>query len=322
MNDNQKYFISLLSSHLNNSPPQPKSDSVDWMGVFKLGELHNVTAILTTQIKMLSAENKPSFKVMSYFNQALGMTIQRHSIKTESIRKLNEILNENKIRRIFLKGAAIRQFYPFGELRTSGDTDLFVDSENLNPSADKLIENGFDLIQRTDVQNVVEYNQETFEIKNIFDCLNSDIDNYFLKTAFNEDYYENQGEFSFVLKPIYHLVYIISHFLRHLAEGGVGIRQLMDIDVLIRNAEIDIDRLLLICTELGIDKSTKALLALSKQLFNTPIAQDFEIDENLKNSLISVILNGGVFGYAISNTGTKRMIQTLNSDTDKKKYKL
>ena len=311
MNETQKYFIHLLSSHLNNSPPL-LNEKADWMGVFKLGELHNVTAILTTQIKRLPQEDRPEKSVINYFNQALGMTLQRYNSKALAIDKLNDVLDKAEIRRLFLKGAAIREYYPIGELRTSGDTDLYVDSENLDKSADILVENGFKLLQRTDVQNVLDFNDEEFEIKNIFDCLNSDIEEYFKSDAFDLSKCEKTGENTYILKPLYHLIYVISHFLRHLTEGGAGIRQLMDIDVLIRNADIDIDELIEIAEQLKIDKSTKALLALSKQYFNTPVDVYYIIDESLKSNLEDVILNGGVFGFAISDTGTKRLIATVS----------
>ena len=307
MTETQKYFIELLSSHLNNSPPPPNS-SADWMGVFKLGELHNITAILCVQIKKLPFEQQPEKKIMSLFNQALGMTLQRYNTKTQAIEYLNEILDENKIRRLFLKGAAIRQLFPVGELRTSGDTDLVVDAKSLDKAADLLVDRGFKLSQRTDVQNVVFYNDEEFEIKNYIDCLNSSLEEYF-SDSFDMNKCEAIGDFIYYLKPVYHLIYIISHFLRHLTEGGVGIRQLMDIDVLLRNSDIDIDELINICAKLSIEKSAKALIALSKAYFNTPVECDYTIDEELKDSLGKVILNGGVFGFAISNPGTVRQIE-------------
>ena len=311
MNDNQSYFIHLLSSHLNNSPPLP-NEKADWMGVFKLGELHNVTAMLTLAIKKLPPESSPPKEIMSYFNQALGMTLQRYDNKQMAISKLVEILNENKIRHLFLKGAAIRKYFPVGEVRTSGDTDLVVDASMLNEAADILVENGFTLIQRTDVQNVLEYNEEEFEIENYIDCVNSSCEKYF-SDSFDSEKCEKSGEYSYVLKPTYHLIYVISHFLRHLSVGGVGIRQLMDVDVLLRSGEVDSELLLSVTEELGIGKSTKALLALSKQYFNTPVEVDFTINDNLLEQLEKVIFEGGVFGFAISNPGTTRLIKSYNS---------
>ena len=310
MNDTQKYFIHLLSSHLNNSPPEPFV-SADWMGVFKLGELHNVTAMLCLSIKKLSPENRPPAKTMSLFNQALGMTLQSYENKLSGIEILTDTFSQGNIKHIFVKGAAIRQYYPAGEVRTSGDTDVIIEKDNLEKTAELLIDKGFTLSQNSDVQNVMFFRDEEYEIKTYLDGVNSKCVEYFSK-PFSKCV--NTEKSAYNLEPTEHLVYVISHFLRHLTVGGVGIRQLMDIDVLLRSNEIDLNRFISIVKELNIEKSANVLIALSKEYFNTPVEIGFKLDESLKNQLEDVMLNGGVFGFAISDHGTTRLIRSINSN--------
>ena len=281
------------------------------MGVFKLGELHNLSAMLCLSIKKLSPENRPPAKIMSYFNQALGMTIQSYENKVSGIDLLTKLFNENKINHLFVKGAAIRSYYPVAEVRTSGDTDVIVESKNLNKAADILVENGFTLSQRTDIQNVLFYKGEEFEIKNYIDGVNKKCEEFFAN-PFN-GMTENIGENAYSLLPTYHLAYVISHLLRHLTTGGVGIRQLIDVDVLLRSGKTDINKLFDIARELGVEKSFKVVISLSKEYFDTPVDIDFKVNAELKNSLEKVILTGGVFGFAISDNGTSRLIRSLNT---------
>ena len=309
MNKTQEYFIHLLSSHLNNSPPLPEPQA-DWMGVFKLGELHNVTAMLTLAIKKLPADSRPPSKIMNLFNQALGMTIQSYENKIAGINKLTDLLNKNDINHLFVKGAAIRSYYPVGEVRTSGDTDVIVNDCDLITTGNVLIDNGFKFSQKTDIQVVLFYNDEEYEIKNYLDGVNKSCEEFF-DNPFK--YAENIGENTYTLKPVYHLIYVISHLLRHLTIGGVGIRQLMDVDVLLRSGEIDINELISVAGQLNIEKSAMVLIALAKEYFNTPIEINYEINEELKSQLENVMLSGGVFGYAISDHGTQRMVKSLNT---------
>lgn len=44
LNVTQKYFVDILSSHLNNTAT-PVVDNVDWNAIFDLAKLHNVTEI-------------------------------------------------------------------------------------------------------------------------------------------------------------------------------------------------------------------------------------------------------------------------------------
>ncbi|MBQ9532190.1 MAG: nucleotidyltransferase family protein [Eubacterium sp.] len=285
------------------------------MGVFKLGELHNVTAMITLSIKKLPIESRPPAKIMNLFNQALGMTIQSYENKIEGIDKLTVVLNENKIKHLFVKGAAIRQYYPSGEVRTSGDTDVIVENDNLKKAAEILVENGFTLSQTSDIQNVLFFNNEEYEVKNYLDGVNSDCENYF-SNPFDKKAIKVK-EYSYNLEPTYHLVYIISHLLRHLTTGGVGIRQLMDVDVMLRSHEIDINKFFEVVKELNIEKSSMVLISLSKEYFNTPTDIGFNIDEQLKSSLEKVILTGGVFGFAISDHATGRLVKSINSTENK-----
>ena len=311
MNETQEYFIKLLSSHLNNSPP-PQKENADWMGVFKLGELHNVTAMLCLEIKKLPAQFRPEKNIMSIFNQALGLAVQRYDNKTKSLNALNEVLNENKIPRLFLKGAAIKDLYPTPEVRTSGDIDLVVNKIDFDVSTYILVQNGFELAQKSDIQSVLIINDEEFELKNYIDCFNKNTELFF-NNPFDESKSENITEYVYHLKPTYHLIYIISHIIKHLITGGVGLRQLMDVDVLIRSGLVDTDLLFKIARELNIEKSVKVIISLSKDYFNTPIDLDYQIENQLKESLESVILNGGVFGFAISNPGTIRLTKSVNN---------
>ena len=309
MDNTQKFFIHLLSAYLNNSPPLPDAQA-DWMGVFKLGELHNVTAMLTLSIKKLPAESRPPEKIFSLFKQALGMTLQSYENKLSGIEILTEILNKNNVKHLFVKGAAIREYYPYGEVRTSGDTDVIVESQNLKKASDLLINSGFELVQSDDVQTVLDYKDEEYEVKTYLDGVNKDCESFF-DNPFN-DKTKCVDKSLYYLDNTYHLVYIISHFLRHLTVGGVGIRQLMDVDILLRNADIDLERFYKTVKELGIEKSSKVLISLCKEYFDTPVDIDYEIDEELKESLENVMIKGGVFGFAISDHGTSRLVKTLN----------
>ena len=310
MNDTERYFIHLLSSHLNNSPPLP-FEAEDWMGVFRLGELHNVTAILTIEIKKLPAENRPPAKIMNLFNQALGMTIQSFEAKAAGIEILEKTLSEKEIKHLYVKGAAIRKYYPSGEVRTSGDTDVIVSKEDLDSAADYLIEKGFKLSQRNDLQNVLFYLDEEYEIETDLDGVNAESEDLF-KPLFDTEKTVKTADFSYELEPTYHLFYVISHLLRHLSIGGVGVRQLMDVDVLIRSGECDVERLLNIANGVGLKKSFTAVIALAKSYFNTPCEIDYTLNDELKSKLEEIILSGGVFGFAISDNSTPRMVKSIN----------
>lgn len=301
MTEVQKYFIALLSSHLNKKAPQ-SSSNIDWIELFKLAELHNLTGIIAVELKKLPADKQPNDKVKSYFNQVIGLTIQNTELKNQGIKVMKNALSQAKIMHTIIKGGAIRKLYPAPELRTSGDTDVVIQQEDKEKVKNILLNAGFKLKSESVEQVVLNYLDQEFQFKTYFDCLTKTDRLYF-----STDLCDSDNGFTYYLKPKYHLIYVINHLLKHVKSGGVGLRQLMDVDVILRNESIDLNDILPTFKEMNIEKSALVIIALAKRLFNTPINLDYSVDNELFNKIIDMMLTGGVFGFANANPGTVRL---------------
>ena len=311
MTKEQQYFLHLVKSHLNNTKPEPP-ENIDFEGLFKVCELQDMTAIAAIELKKLPAEHRLSKEDFSPFNQVLGLTLQNYEYKQEGIRLLTDTLTENGIKHLFIKGAAIRELYPVPEVRTSGDTDVIVDSADLERTATLLAGCGFKDVHSTDVEHDLKYRGEDYEIKCEIRAINADIKAYFADIL-HSDMCENSGGSAYKMQPLCHLVYITSHLLRHFKSGGAGVRQLADMDVIMRNCKIDFTEYLAICKSLGIEKSSKVLLSLCKEFFATPIDFEYEIEPELLEILHKVMLEGGTFGYGIGDVGTTHLMHSEGS---------
>lgn len=307
MNTNQKYFVDILSSHLNNTAT-PVMENVDWNTIYELANLHNVTGIVAIQIKKLPAPQRPEKELLSKFNQVLGYSVQNYEKKISGYTILTETLCEQKIPHLVLKGAAIRDLFPVKELRTSGDTDIV--TCNLDVCTDLLTQKGFIVNQKDMVQHELSYDKQIYEIKNYIDHVMNKSESVFTKLFdYNECYTENG--YTYYLKPEFHVAYIIAHLFAHIKSGGAGVRQLMDVDVLFRSYQIDLNKVFDICKEVKCLKCAKCVLSLCKQFFNTPVNFDYNIDSEIYSLLTETIFNGGVFGYGNGDKGTERLITTM-----------
>ena len=310
MTKEQQYFLHLVRTHLNNEIPEAPTD-IDFSELFKVCELQNMTAIAAVELKKLLKDGHISKEQFSPFNQVLGLTIQNYEFKAEGIRLLSKTLSEHNINHLFLKGAAIRDLYPVPEIRTSGDTDVVVNESDLAVTTAILKEAGFQCEISNDIQSVMSYRNEEYEIKSYVDTLNDLCRSYF------NDIFGIQavktGSHSYILTPFNHLIYVLVHILKHFRSGGAGIRQLCDLDVLLRNSNIDIEKLLNTCAELGISKSTSVLLSLCKKYFDTPITFEDTASEELKVRVENMMLNGGTFGFGIGNIGTVRLTRMMST---------
>lgn len=75
------------------------------------------------------------------------------------------------------------------------------------------------------------YGGEFFDLHTELESINVQSKIYY-STPF-DDISESTGH-TYKLKPIYHLLYVITHIAYHLKNGGAGIRMIMDIDALLR----------------------------------------------------------------------------------------
>ncbi len=292
-----RLFIHLLSCYLNGEKPVCKKD-VDWNAIYALSQKHDVTAVISKEIKELEEDKRPKGKLLSAFNQRLEYTVKNYEYKTQAITLLVKLLSEAKINHLLIKGAVLRYLYPVPELRTSGDTDVVISPSDYENTVEVLKNGGFSVETVGTTVAELKYNDEVFEIHTELEYINIQSKIYF-STPF-DDISEHSG-YTYKLKPFYHLLYVITHIAHHLKNGGAGIRMIMDIDALLRYyPDINIEKFIALCDYIRIKKTALVLIALSKKWFNTPVAIDFTFEdsdeEDFYKNLSRIILNGGVFG--------------------------
>lgn len=314
MTREQEYFIELLSSHINGYEPRIEKD-IDWKEIFHLSNIHKVTAIISTQIKLLPNEYRPHGKGKSYFNQYLGKTLQDYDERIEAYNHFIKVLTDNNIRHLIVKGAVLRNIYPVKELRTSGDTDAVIHKDDYDRCAQILLNSGFELDQDTGDELDMYYNEQYFEINRYFESINDETKNFF-ENPFDEKLSACDG-FTYTLYPVYHLVYVLYHILKHIKHGGAGVRMLLDICVLINTYDIDIKEFLNIMSDLKLEKSAKTILSICKKLFNLKIELDYTVENDIEEKIIDTIISGGVFGYENGNLGTVRLAGAINNKHSK-----
>ena len=309
MTKEQEFFIELLSSHINGYIPKPQ-ENIDWKEIFDLSNKHNVTAIVATQIKLLPESSRVQGKGKSYFNQFLGKTLQSYDEKIEAYNYFVKTLSENGIKHLIVKGAVLRDIYPVKELRTSGDTDVVIQKQDYEKCKEILIANGFTLSQDTGEELDMYYKGQYFEISNTFEYINEET-KLFFENPFDEKLSYCEG-FTYYLYPIYHLVYVLYHILKHIKNGGAGVRMLLDICVLFNNYSIDVNEFLKIMTSLNLEKSSKTIISICKKLFKLDVEFEYTINEDIEEKLIDTIISGGVFGFSNGNLGVVRLASTMS----------
>lgn len=298
MNNNEKYFVSLISSHLNNISPAEPND-IDWEEIFQLSNMHNVCAIIANQIFLLDKNVQPEKQILSKFRQQLGYTLIDSEGKENTLAYLRRIFADNNIDFVLVKGAVLREFYPVKELRTSSDIDAVVHLDDLNRLR-SILKNSKDCVitNNTEKEISFRYNNQNIEVHSTIDIDNTYFENIFdMCEKHNCEYKLNNTE---------HLIYVICHIIKHFSAYGAGIKMFMDIDVLIRNAnDIEYNNFMEKCRELNIETFAKASFSVCNNWFHTPVTAEIDLNSDFKLKALfeSEIISGGNFGYSKRNSG-------------------
>lgn len=298
MNKNEEYFVSLISSHLNNTAP-PVIEAVDFDEVYRLAYINNVVGIVATQVQRLSKKNQPDGEIMSAFRQQLGYTLIDTEKKENAVETVRQIFTENNIDFLFVKGQIIKSYYPVPALRTSADTDIIVPDQSLDMLKKLLSDSGYEIFDQKVTGFSAKIDSQNIEIHG-----NSDFDNAYFKDIFSLCT-KNGNEY--FIDDYNHLIYILCHTVKHFKYCGAGIKMFMDIDTVIRHINnFDYEKALGMSKAVGIEMFFKSALSLCNYMFSTPVKAeiDFSSEAEFRELFEGEIIGGGSFGFSKRDLGS------------------
>lgn len=290
MNNNEKYFVALISSHLNNMAP-PACSNIGWEEIYGLSNIHNVCAMVFSQIQRLAPCEQPEKEMLSKFRQQTGYTLIDFEGKERVLNFLREFFTNEGIDFLFVKGAVLRSYYPVKELRTSGDTDVIIKYGDSDKCRLALKKNNIPITDDCKNGIAVDFQGQHIEIHTNLDC-----DHPYFKNIF--DMCEKNG-YEYSISDEVHLLYVMCHIIKHFNLYGAGIKMFTDIDVLIRHMQcFDYDGFMEKCRLINIETFAKASLSLCSYWFNTPVTAEIDFAENteFRELFENEIINSGSYG--------------------------
>lgn len=287
----QSFFISILSDHINRRKTTDLSEEFDWDRILYYAQIQQVEGIVFFQYRsFLTTEIK------NYLEDKYGSSLSIYANQEHYLKKLKSILSTNNIEYFIVKGFAVASYYPLPPLRTMGDTDLVVHSEDRQRVHELLLEQGYANESRLEGREWIYY-KDKYVLELHDGLIYSEAINRKAHEAFFKDFwdYVHDG----VLDWNYHFIYLLLHLRKHLMNSGVGFRQFIDIAVVVKNnKELDwawIEEQLI---KLDLIKFSRIVFALNDAWFgvSSPI-QKKELDEGFYEKATEQVFNNGVFGF-------------------------
>ena len=278
---NQQLFLEMIDAAINGK-------TIDLLEVDE--EFINVAKEQTFLPFLYVASKDKKYK--KYYIQSVLI----HERINEVGKLIDDILNEAKITHIFLKGYELQNLYPDPNLRMMGDIDVLVKPEDYDKALKLLLNNNFKTLLESEKDYELSYNNINVELHHkLFE------DFRILKDFFNKPFENTISNelYNYKFDDNYNFIYIVGHYAKHI-NMGAGLREIIDIYLLLKNKKIDIDYIQNVFKEFKLDKFFNMILNELSVIFNY---KDIAYIENKDtNKMISYCLQCGIHGFANDNT--------------------
>ncbi len=303
MTQSQQVLISLLKKSLFNFEAQ-LPNNVDWQEVFEEAKFQSVIPFVydaTSGIEGIPTEVLKQFKS----NTIAIMFNNDKVVKAQS--EICKLLEDNKISYCILKGLSVARYYNKPELRTLGDVDILVSKDEFEKAKSVFLENVYTLTEeennyhcafrKNDVTLELHFSMSSFPETEVGDKLKQTLENAtdsIVKTT-------SAGVEFYSLDNLYQAVSLLLHIERHLIADGIGLRQLLDFGVFVKenpgflSDEENIDFL----KRFGLYKLAVACVDVIDKFFF-----DKQIECKTANELLELSLKKGNFGVKRSKEET------------------
>ena len=307
MNTTEKQFIDLLSNSIRNEVCKKKYDNVDWNELINLSRKHKIEGLIYSALnKAELLENIDEDKVKDLKKEVFFTGVTQISNMSKLEKVFNEFSKEN-VPVIVLKGLVVREYYPQPEQRSMSDADIFVKAKDINKSKKILIDLGYTEID-TEASHHIKYIKSGYPMIELHwhvmkrDGFSDELD------LFEDDIWDRTIEVKVKGAKVLSLGYedlalhLCMHMAAHLAASGFGVRQIADLVLLVEKKGHLIDWTLFInkAEEFGFKKFIIIMFKICNILFSMDIPKEMAVykidDEEMFESLISTIFDGGVYG--------------------------
>jgi hypothetical protein len=287
--------------------------TTEWMEIYQFADKQALVGVMFGGIETLSGsplkgerQQPPMELLMDWLGQTEYLRTQNELVNQRA-EEITQRFAKDGMRSVVLKGQANSVYYPRPELRTPGDVDLWVEGDRDMVARYVMERSDYDRMQfhHIDYEAFPDIAVEVhFRPMVLF--------NYWKNERYQRMFHEDGG-FAFqnwvtlegghricVLPNRQNLLMQLAHMYRHVFDGGVGLRQVVDFYLLLQWAKFTSSECVPIRKDLqacGLDKFCGAIIWMMQEVFGSCPLLICEPDERRGRSLLDEMLDGGNFGH-------------------------
>ncbi|WBW98962.1 nucleotidyltransferase domain-containing protein [Oceanirhabdus sp. W0125-5] len=308
MNKNQKALIDILNKSIRQEKISLIHKNLDWEYILNESKEHKITGLTYIGLNKKYINEVMSEKILKLWKREILNESLYQMNHINNVLEILEIFYENQIPVIVLKGLVLRYYYPNPYLRTMSDADILVHENNLKKCSELMESIGYKIIEESESHgaHIVFRKPGKLNVEIHWTIVNDD----FFKgsKAFEKHIWDNaikvelEGVKCLALSLEDLITHLFIHMATHIVSSGFGIRQLLDLVILIEKEAKNINwhKVIINISECGILKFSIVILNICNSLFNIDIPTEVKeldnVGEKYNGFVIEDILESGVHG--------------------------
>lgn len=220
------------------------------------------------------------------------VAIYRWQKLDQAFTEITQVLEQEEIPYMPLKGSVIRDLYPEPWLRTSCDIDILVSKDDLSKAIDALVDKaGYKTDRKQQYHDVSLYSPAGVHLELHFH-IKEEMDNIdgLLTMVWNYTVQDCARKFCYYQTNEFFMFHHIAHMAYHFLHGGCGVKPFIDLYIITRKMAYDEKAVRDFCKQCAIEDFYSHVLYLTEVWFGN------ESHTALSRQTEEYILNGGVYG--------------------------
>ncbi|MBQ7131124.1 MAG: nucleotidyltransferase family protein [Oscillospiraceae bacterium] len=291
--------------------PESRPKELSFERIYSFAKSHMVECSAYYGVNQL--EEKPDF--WDKWTKHISQMSAADAIQRIEFERLCECFENERIQHIPLKGFAIKDCYPSGDMRRMSDLDIYVCDEH--KAHDAMLKLGYECKSFGECHHNTYYLRPVMNVE-IHTRLSNDEKYMGYFSGICRDVISRSDKHGAFFDVCDTMCYIIYHTYKHFSGGGCGIRAVLDLYLFYEKhkAELDSERFRLCLEELGLQKFYASLLSLGRVWFEN--SEETALDRKIADYIYS----SGAYGKASrnnQNTVVKQMGESANASSAKRK---
>ncbi len=225
--------------------------------------------------------------------------LAKDSKQMSVVKRIKNLLNENQITHIFLKGTYLKSLYPDSYMRSMGDIDVLVKAEDLTKVHQIFESDKIKLVSTSPNHDI--FNAGRGVCIEVHPKLDSEFNGKY-KGLFADvwKWAKPLTTYQYQFQPEYHLVYLFYHSAKHISGSGIGFRSILDLGLLVEKEELNLHIVNELLKESNLENFSKVMLWFSQYYFGfkktKDLVGDYQPDEDFILAFTKYLCKSGIHG--------------------------